>query len=610
MAYRPPPTSAADESFSMLPLRRGAEAPVTPAPVRKSIGVWTPLCIVGGTLVVGILGVIHYIFDSRLDNHSVLGYWTQTKSSQVEIALATVFKILFCFSAGVSLCQVSWHAMRRQPLPLSDVDALLRSPSFMTLPRTNLIFQAPLPLTIIIAILASPLITVFAPSLTARQAGDIGRTLTVPTLNLTTDGLLGDFTEENFHYGPVTTSWDKAALSALLSSTPVGWPMPDGCAPECAYNITYTAPAIQCSDLAPDQIDDQVADSSRFVSRVFQNPPAAELFGYDGTISSSGSAALNFTAEDRFADLSEDSTVPNDQYVWILAYVPFVASNANPGALINAAGSRCTFYNATHEARTHYFNGTQETRVSVVEFHEPLNTTYKSQGLDLYFQGGDRSTTAVGVEGVSFAPGIGTNVHSLAMADALDNHLTGTIFRNGNDGILTPTNTLIAETNLFEPIDGLSLGTPFPGLNVSSSVTNMSQALQDLVANATLGFIHLNMGFITVDASVPSNNIIYSFKRRTLAVTYLLAFCILILISVAGMYCLISNGEPSSNDFSNLMVATRNPKLDPVAKEVKADAKVSGRMRLMFGSVTMPDGEIEAVFGLASEQKVESLRRR
>lgn len=191
---------------------------------------WTPLCIVGGALLAGIIGVLHYIFDSHLNNQSVSGYWTQTKSSQIEILLANAFKILYGFSAGVSLCQVvrlclfsfhwnltcgaglAYHASATTftyvhlfnsakthqlgIITVSDLNALLSAPSVMTLPRVNLIFQAPLVLVIIAAILASPLITIFAPSLTARQADAISRILTVPTLNLTTDGLLEDFTEE------------------------------------------------------------------------------------------------------------------------------------------------------------------------------------------------------------------------------------------------------------------------------------------------------------------------------------------------------------------------------------------------------------------------------
>ncbi|KAJ6511710.1 hypothetical protein DFH09DRAFT_1374384 [Mycena vulgaris] len=590
-----------------------------PSSARRGIGLWTPLCIIGGTLVAAILAILHYLFDSHLNNHPVSGYWTQTKSGQIEILLSSAFKIMFCFSAGVSLIQVSWRTLRRQPLPLADIDALLSAPSMMTLPRTNLIFQAPLTLFIVISILVSPLITVFAPSLSVRRADPISQTITVPTLDLATDRVLHDFTEQALHYGPVTNTWDRAALLALLSDTPVGWPIPAGCAPECEYNFTYAAPAIRCTDLTPDQIDDGAADGLRFVSRVFQDPPAAYLLGYDIKTTSTGQAALNFTTQDRYHGAGQDLSVPTDQYVWTVAFVPYLASNVDEGALINAAGAVCVFYNATHEAHTHFFNATQEISVSVVEFHDALNTTFKSGAYKLYNQDGGVYTldgnNTVGVEGVSYAPGIGANVHTFAMVDALNNILSGSISRDANTGVFTPTQTRITETGLFEPLDSFSPGLQYPGLNLSIGVTNFSKALQDLVANATLGFIQFNTGFTTVPASVPTTENVYVFNRTTLGATYLVAFAILLLITVAGVFALITNGEPSANKFSALLATTCNPHLLPVAEAVKADPEltrgVAGSARLMFGAVTMPSGAVEPGFGVAGEGgSVELLRRR
>ncbi|KAF8153604.1 hypothetical protein K438DRAFT_2078599 [Mycena galopus ATCC 62051] len=602
------PSALIEEEGLSVRCKDEAAPLATPTAGRRSssIGAWTPLCIVGGTLVTGLAAVLHYIFNAHLENHSVLGYWTQNKSSQVEITLATVFRVVYCFSAGASLCQVAWHAMRRQPLSLADLDALLQEASIMTLPRINLAFKAPLVFVITVAILAAPLITVFAPSLSARQGNAISRNITIPTLDLSTDRIIGDF-ETNIGMpwmGSVTSTWDKAALEALLSTDPVGWPMPVGCDPaNCSYNFTYSGPAVQCSDLAPDQIDDESPDSSRFVSRVFQNPPAAYLMGYDSRQGESVSAALNFTSNTQGA-----SGPP--LYVFTLAYLPFLASNANSGALINAAGSVCTFYNATYEARTHYVDGAQEIQVSVVMFHEPLNNTYRSSGLNLYAAGGNQNASIMGVPGVSFAPGIGAHVHPLAMADAVIAHLTGTIEWSGLSGFLFPTDTLIAETNILSTPDPISFDFPFPGLNISSSITNVSQALQDLFANATLGFIHLNTAFTSVEVSVPSTDLVYAFARRKLGATYLLAFCVLVLISAAGMFCLFANGQPSSKNFSHLLVTTRNPKLDMVAKKVMTDPSWSARARLQFGGIAMPDGEVIAMFGLPSEQEVQSLRRR
>ncbi|KAJ7765484.1 hypothetical protein DFH07DRAFT_810749 [Mycena maculata] len=609
LSYRDASEHSENHQLSPLRHKEASESKLPVPPIsRPGIGVWTPLCICGETLLVAVIGILHHFFDSYLDNRTVTGFWSQTKSNQVEIFLATVFKIVFCFSAAVSLCQVSWYSMRRQPLLLGDINALLSGPGFMTLPRLNLLFQAPAILAITFAILVSSLITIFAPSLTVRQASAVVRTLAVPTLNLTTDAVLDDFSVQYNRYGPLTSTWDKAALMGILSESPVGWSMPDGCSPECEYNITYTAPAILCRDLEPDKIDDGLQDSARYVSRNFTSPPSAYLWEYDGEVGSSD-AALNFTAQD-------DASNTNTKYGWTLAYLPFVASNADEGTLINASGSLCTFYNATHEVKTHFYNGTQDIWVSVVDFLDPLDTSWKGTNkntMDFYSEGGNSSNPSAGVEGVSFAPGIGAQVHLLAMADALTARLTGSITRNANTGVIAST-TLLSETNIFASITSPNLQTQFPGLNVSSSVTNVTQALQQLVANATLSYVHLNTGSTAVTALVPSTENVYLYNRTTLALTYLVSFAILLVTSIIGIYCLVANREASTNDFSQLLVATRNPNLDAVAEIVEADpglsGKAAGRTRLMFREVDVPGRGVKAAFGVASSQNVEVLRRR
>lgn len=105
-----------NERYGSLSPVRHKEAldlpPMSALSVRRGIGFWTPLCIVGGTLVAAVFAILHYVFDWHLNNHTVSGYWTQSKSSQIEIFLATAFKIVFCFSAGVSLIQVVRTSLR------------------------------------------------------------------------------------------------------------------------------------------------------------------------------------------------------------------------------------------------------------------------------------------------------------------------------------------------------------------------------------------------------------------------------------------------------------------------------------------------------------------
>ncbi|KAJ7618951.1 hypothetical protein B0H17DRAFT_1340876 [Mycena rosella] len=572
---------------------------------KRSIGLLSPLIILGGTLAAGAFAIGHHVFDAHLDARPVAETWTQSGSSRIEIFFANAFKILFCFSAGVGLCQLSWYSLRHNPVTLADIDVLVGPPSLMIFQRVNLIMQTPTIIVMTTVILASPLITILAPSLHTQQAPAVSRTLTVPTLNITTGETLNDLYISSFggSYGIPTQTWDKTSLVAILSAEPVGWDMPQGCSPECTYNITYAAPAIRCSDLQPDQIDDGVSPTNRLVERAFQDPPSAYLLGYDAQITSSGysSSPLNFTVQNNLLKGSE-------QYTWTLAYLPFASSTVADGQLINAAGSVCTFYNATYAAATHYFNGTQETRVSVVEYHSPLNTTY-SQGsptVDLT------------------APDTRRNYHLLAMADSISSHLEGSVIIDGHFSTVSAT-TLMIQSNIFEPynVDSLTLNQgQLYGLNTTAAAgTNVSQALQDLVANITLGkpavftgkasvtptgFVHLNTGTTTVDASVILTDIVYVYERKTLIATYSAAFVLLVLMSGIGMFSLVKNGEASSNEFSRLLVALRNPELDPLADAVDgrpgAHNVDPNRVRLTLGETVLPGRGEAFVFGVARQR--------
>lgn len=120
----------------------------------------------------------------------------------------------------------------------------------------------------------------------------------------------------------------------------------------------------------------------------------------------------------------------------------------------------------------------------------------------------------------------------------------------------------------------------------------------------------MGTGLTTVDAVVTSPGTVFAYNRKTLMATYIAALVCLVAVSVFGMYCLVDNGEPSSNSFSQLLIATRNARLDQVADAVKAEPSVGEKSRLMFGEVEVPGRGTRAAFGLVSEQKVEVLRRR
>ncbi|KAJ6502861.1 hypothetical protein C8R47DRAFT_1316820 [Mycena vitilis] len=542
------------ESTGAVPIVRSA---TLRSVVRLGTGArrWTTLCILGSTAAAAVLAILHHLFDTHLNGRVVSGFWSETKTTQLEILLANAFKIVFCFSAGVSLCQVAWHSMRREALS-SGISKWLISIAFIA--RNHQCHSG---------------FTTHYSFCTFPHYPPSSRTLTVPTLNLLTDAMLDDIVLNTDNYAGASGTWDQVVLAGMTSKNPRGWTIPQGCAPECRYNITYFAPALRCSDLTSDQIDDRAGPtgSGRIVPRTFQDPPAAWFAGYDLTLVGALSTGLvNFTA----VGSRSQPAAASSKFTWTLAYLPFAASNADAGALIKAAGTACTFYNATHNAQTHFANGTQESSVSVVKFLEPLDT--KQRYVHVFNEGGiNNSNPYVGTPGVNFAPGLGSGLHYFAFADAMAARLLGVV-QCEYHGTVSATDTL-----------------RFTGLNSSTSITNISQALENLVANMTLSFVHRGTGFTDVDAVVDS----------TLGAAYLSAFACLVAVNALGMACLVRNGEPASNSFTHLLIATRNVRLDAVADTVQADERSAASIRLMFGQVGVPGRGVRAAFDLTSGQR-------
>ncbi|KAF8223346.1 hypothetical protein L208DRAFT_1412010 [Tricholoma matsutake] len=571
------------------------------------IGIATPLIILGGTLGAAVVAILHYSFDAYLNGKPASGFWNQLTTHRFENALATVFALLFSMSAGVSLCQMSWYIVRRKSFPIRDLDLLLGPPTWRSLLHARLVTQLPFITTIVIAITASPLIPVFAPSLTVHPGNPYVHNITVPTLDLATDNNLQAFHISNHDvYSAPSEVWTRTALRAIVADQTLGWPIPQDCAPECTYNVTYDAVALQCSDLKPDQI----ADGLTLSTKPAPSSPLAYLFGYDGN--GSTFYVLNVSISDNSKNLVPIGLDPSqaaalsgrDQYGITLTYMTTSAIRARV-----PQGSICTLYNATHLAQVSYANGTQVSSVRVVEYHNPLNTTYR-----LFNLTDPNAPSTTGDPPPQFAPGTGRHVNLLAMADSLMQYLQGTMYINGLTGALdyNGTQTLITKTNLFSINSTALSGT----LDLGEGITNVSQSLVEVVANATLNYMNLKLGSSSVVATSPAGTNVYQFKYVSLAVTYGIAVLILVITNSVGIVTLIKNGVPSSNEFSQVLVTTRNPTLDLCTTGAclgmhSLRDKSLGDIQLRFGEVAVGEGPRvrHAAFGVVDREVVGALQK-
>lgn len=89
-----------------------------------------------------------------------------------------------------------------------------------------------------------------------------------------------------------------------------------------------------------------------------------------------------------------------------------------------------------------------------------------------------------------------------------------------------------------------------------------------LICSNSAGFVNLLTANTSVPASVVSVDLVYSYHRTTLVATYSATFVVLVLMSAIGIFCIIQNGESSTNSFSRLLVAAQNPEVDAVADHV------------------------------------------
>jgi hypothetical protein len=208
---------------------------------------------------------------------------------------------------------------------------------------------------------------------------------------------------------------------------------PGQCAPSCQYNVTYSATALRCSDLDPRLISNSLPSNS-----TIQDPPDAYLDCYDGACLFDGEqgsawAIMNFTAQQRsgFNVLANMSVAERDHYGITLTYLPFDKNHSKPQGMPtgSARGSNCTFYNATYMAHVSFVNDTQVNDIHILEYHNPLNTSYKFHN---YVPSATLSSDIM-----DYAPGVQQNFNVLAMADSFTAHLLGSISVPVKTGIPT-----------------------------------------------------------------------------------------------------------------------------------------------------------------------------
>ena len=179
--------------FYERPIDRNSEfgssknARVGPGDTQWSVGLMTPIVIIGFFILAAAVAVAHYLYCHYLDQKFVDDTIPQSWNAALSVAFARAFSVTLVASASAAFTQLLWWYLRRKTLTLSKIDALFSlNTSPLRLFEIGLLTITPLLWFFGLLLPLISIATIFPPgSLVVQQVPDTRRNMTeVPTLNI------------------------------------------------------------------------------------------------------------------------------------------------------------------------------------------------------------------------------------------------------------------------------------------------------------------------------------------------------------------------------------------------------------------------------------------
>ncbi|KAF5365510.1 hypothetical protein D9757_012980 [Collybiopsis confluens] len=325
--------------------------------------------------------------------------------------------------------------------------------------------------------------------------------------------------------------WRQLIMQAAMSNKALTWSPPVGCGTACSYTFTYSAPALNCTQLSDGEIWPTGPNATD--SRLPFPSPNPNL--HDGVYS-----LYNSTSELQTLNLHDgvyslyNSTSELQTLNLNLTYMGnFISTEQfliDPNQW-SPVGVHCSYVNATYEATTEFFNNTQISSTRVKTWR-PLILSYSSsngtiayasiiQTFNEIFQG------SVVMNGIGSFPGTSDTQATYTPVFELENHPQ----EKGQQAIFT-----------------FSLSPNLGG--------NLSAGLQSLLGNVTLAFVTEQLATTYTNVTVTPNNTVYQYISRKLGLIYGVVFGISLMVITFGLFCLHKNGVIAVFDLTHILEMT------------------------------------------------------
>lgn len=209
------------------------------------------LTLLGAGAMVGHHYFCQYLDGKEVNTDPLLGmrFSEQALIGVTGNAIASIASFVFGTAIGIVFVQVLWSSLRNKGLAIEHVQAVMECRTSPFSPSALYAWRAATKLTLLALLSAAmTLVTIFAPSAlrTEAQTTVTSKPCTIPTVDMS-GGTYGTYWPNNTGQTIWTPSPDMKRMVAqnLMSGSYITPPSPCG---SCAYNLTFNAPAMTCSN--------------------------------------------------------------------------------------------------------------------------------------------------------------------------------------------------------------------------------------------------------------------------------------------------------------------------------------------------------------------------
>ncbi|KAH7881657.1 uncharacterized protein C8R40DRAFT_58665 [Lentinula edodes] len=504
-----------------------------------------------------LIAVINHVVFSKLDGKPTAGrteqFWVTTLKNVFPAAVA----LLLFVDLKYCLSQVALYRIRSGSHPIGLVSLMTSPPNF-----TNTIsillkssMRASILIFFILAVItqAVTVTSIFIPgALTVTQSSPVTTSLEIPNVDFNAvNPMTSSFvtvesdTPPTLSFLDSSQRWRQLIIRAASANVAPTWDAPVGCGSSCTYNFTYSAPALNCTELSKQDIWPSGTNTSDSrlafpLNTTDPNESLNEYFFYNSSFA--------FTSEPNTPNVSSSTLdvyyMENFNTTYDQALL--LASQYPDPTQYNPRGAHCEYQNATYEATTTFLNNTQSSSVHVKELNGYLPIGHDADG-----------------------PYPGTNTTNMTLAfrsiaQSFNEILSGNAFYQTNSSGLVTDSTQALNTPLFSLTGVIQNVTATDSFQYNEYLFllsptfkgNLSDGIEELLGNITLAFVNEGLASTIASVTVTPSSTQYQYHAVKLAVIYGIVFAMSLVVVIYGLVCIWENGTTAVFDLEHIIEMT------------------------------------------------------